>query len=116
MNKLKKTTVRISGIVGGKKISYLKSIPPRAISAKNKAIRYVWARNKIAEMQINQIMNPSESRRQEITDFSIENSVLCKYTAFIAVDSSRKTEGSHGYAVNVPVNVPYGVKYETTVK
>jgi hypothetical protein len=37
------------------------------------------------------------------------------FTAFIAVDSSRVTEGSTGTTVAVPVSVPEGVKYETTV-
>jgi len=41
---------------------------------------------------------------------------MSSYTAFIAVDSSRKTEGDHGITVAVPVPVPDGVRYETTVQ
>ena len=41
---------------------------------------------------------------------------MSQYTAFVAVDSSRRTEGDHGVTVNVPVPVPDGVKYETTVQ
>jgi len=32
------------------------------------------------------------------------------------VDSSRITEGDHGITVAVPVPVPDGVRYETTVQ
>ena len=41
---------------------------------------------------------------------------MSAYTAFIAVDSSKLTAGDHGTSVNVPVPVPEGVKYETTVQ
>jgi Ca-activated chloride channel family protein len=41
---------------------------------------------------------------------------MSSYTAFIAVDSSRQTMGDHGLSVTVPVPVPYGVRYDTTVQ
>jgi Ca-activated chloride channel family protein len=41
--------------------------------------------------------------------------VQCRYTAFVAVDSTRLTAGMHGVTVAVPVPVPEGVRYETTV-
>ena len=41
---------------------------------------------------------------------------MSAYTAFIAVDSSRVTEGDHGVSVPVAVPVPDGVRYETTVQ
>lgn len=40
---------------------------------------------------------------------------MSAYTAFVAVDSTRRTEGDHGTEVAVPVPVPEGVRYETTV-
>jgi Ca-activated chloride channel family protein len=58
--------------------------------------------------------------RAELTDrirrLALEYGLLSKFTAFVAVDSSRKTEGDHGYTVAQPVPVPHGVKYETTVQ
>jgi hypothetical protein len=39
---------------------------------------------------------------------------MSAYTAFIAVDSSRKTTGDHGVTFAVPVPVPDGVRYDTT--
>jgi len=51
----------------------------------------------------------------EIKATAIEYGILSQYTAFIAVDSSRVTEGAAGTTVPVPVPVPAGVKYETTV-
>ena len=37
------------------------------------------------------------------------------FTAFVAVDSTRRTEGAEGTTVPVAVPVPEGVKYQTTV-
>ena len=52
----------------------------------------------------------------EIRQVALEYGLMSSYTAFIAVDSSRKTEGDHGITVAVPVPVPDGVRYETTVQ
>jgi hypothetical protein len=41
---------------------------------------------------------------------------MSQYTSFVAVDSSHKTEGDHGTTVAVPVLVPDGVRYDTTVQ
>jgi len=37
------------------------------------------------------------------------------FTAFVAVDASRRTEGTQGVTVPVAVPVPEGVRYDTTV-
>ncbi|MHC4088613.1 MAG: hypothetical protein ACYSU5_25915 [Planctomycetota bacterium] len=47
---------------------------------------------------------------------ALEYSLMSAYTAFVAVDSSRITEGDHGVTVDVPVPVPDGVRYDTTVR
>ena len=36
--------------------------------------------------------------------------------AFIAVDATRRTAGDHGTSIPVPVPVPEGTRYETTVE
>jgi Ca-activated chloride channel family protein len=41
---------------------------------------------------------------------------MSAFTAFVAVDSTRRTEGSEGTTVPVAVPVPDGVKYDTTVE
>ena len=41
---------------------------------------------------------------------------MSDYTAFVAVDASRRTAGSHGTTVHQAVPVPEGVRYQTTVR
>ena len=58
---------------------------------------------------------PSDTLKANITETSIAYSVLSRYTAFLAVDSLETTAGDHGITVKVPVHVPDGVRYDTTV-
>ncbi len=52
----------------------------------------------------------------QIRDVALEYGLMSAYTAYVAVDSQSKTAGDHGTSVKVPVPVPEGVKYDTTVK
>ena len=40
---------------------------------------------------------------------------MSPFTAFLAVDATRQTEGTHGTSVSVPVPTPEGTRYETAV-
>jgi Ca-activated chloride channel family protein len=41
---------------------------------------------------------------------------MSAFTAFVAVDSTRQTDGTYGTTIAVPVPVPEGVRYDTTVE
>ena len=56
----------------------------------------------------------SELPRQ-IRQVALDYGLMSAYTAFVAVDSLTRTAGDHGTTVAVPVPVPAGVRYETTV-
>ena len=53
---------------------------------------------------------------RQIKDTALEYGLMSAYTAFVAVDSLTKTAGDYGTTVSVPVTVPEGVRYETTIK
>lgn len=79
-------------------------------------IACVWARKQI-ETLANQATYDSEGELpKQIRQVALEYGLMSSYTAFIAVDSSRQTMGDHGVTVAVPVPVPYGVRYDTTVQ
>jgi Ca-activated chloride channel family protein len=80
-----------------------------------RGLRAVWARNKIAALMDEATYEPNANLASDVKTIALEHSLMSAFTAFIAVDSSRITEGSTGTTVAVPVNVPEGVKYETTV-
>ncbi len=109
-------TVKVSGRAGGKPVSYTLRVEAESDEAQHPGVSGVWARWKIAELSDREIAEPSDELRGEVTAVSLENRVLCRYTAFLAVDGLAKTAGDHGVSVGVPVPVPEGVRYDTTVK
>ena len=58
--------------------------------------------------------NPAPLAAQ-IRNVALEYGLMSDYTSFVAVDSATKTAGDHGTTVAVPVPVPDGVRYDTTV-
>jgi hypothetical protein len=49
----------------------------------------------------------------QVRQLALEYNLMSAYTAFVAVDSMT---GDHGITVGIPVPVPEGVRYETTVQ
>ena len=81
----------------------------------NPAIAQVWARQKIAQLMSQSMTENAFDFKHEIQTTALEYGLVSAYTSFIAVDSSHTSAGDFGTTVNVPVPVPEGVKYETTV-
>ena len=110
-----RATVKISGILGGR---------PREISvpvdldkaAKHEAIPLLWARAKIADLMDTATWHASDELMGQVKQVALEYGLMSQFTEFIAVDSSQRTAGDHGVTVGVPVPVPDGVRYETTVQ
>ena len=78
-------------------------------------IPLVWARTRIAELNDQLACTRDAKFGTEIKQVALAYGLMSNYTAFVAVDSLSKTKGSYGVAVKVPVPVPDGVRYETTV-
>jgi len=108
-------SIRVSGRSGREDRSFMMSVDLDAPESRHAGITKVWARKKLAELAAHMTHEPSKELQDEMTELSLEYSVQCRYTAFLAVDSSRVTEGGVGVTVAVPVPVPDGVRYDTTV-
>ena len=84
-------------------------------NATRPALASVWARHKIADLTDRATYEGATELPGEIRQIALEYGLMSAYTAFVAVDSLTRTAGTHGTTVAVPVPVPKGVKYETTV-
>ena len=51
--------------------------------------------------------------QKNITDTAIEHAILSQWTAFVAVDATRHTDGTFGTTVHQPPPLPDGMKYPT---
>ena len=112
---LRSTTVRVRGRVGGRRVEL--SVPVRVEDAQDHhALPALWARGKIAGLygQLAFADYPTEVAG-EIRNVALKYSLMSDFTAFVAVDSLARTQGDHGISVKVPVPVPEGVRYDTTV-
>lgn len=75
----------------------------------NRALRYLWARSRIAELSDYGSSYVAEDRIQEITALGLKYSLLTRYTSFIAVlEEVRNPEGS-AQDVDQPLPLPLGV-------
>ncbi len=71
---------------------------------------------KIADLSDRLLRDSSGEVAGEIKQVALNFGLMSAYTAFVAVDISRVTEGKERTTVPVAVPVPDGVKYETTVQ
>jgi Ca-activated chloride channel family protein len=111
-----KTTIHVTGKVGDltQEIAIGVNLDDSAVT--HPGIACVWARKKIETLANQATHDNNPDLQQEIKQVALEYGLMSAYTAFIAVDSSRQTTGDHGITVAVPVPVPDGVRYETTVQ
>lgn len=111
-----RTTVRVSGRAGGRDVEITLPVNLHDTAAEHKGIASVWARMKIAALANQATYDPDADLPEQIKQVALEYGLMSAYTAFVAVDSSRTTAGDHGISVVVPVPVPEGVRYDTTVQ
>jgi Ca-activated chloride channel family protein len=109
-------SIKIRGNVGG---AMREVAVPVEIDETNRAPRsipLVWARAKLADLAEQSVWQVNNELPQQARQVALEYGLMSPFTAFLAVDSSAQTAGNSGVTLNVPVPVPDGVKYETTVQ
>ncbi len=76
----------------------------------------VWARARIMEIA-NAAMQGDDhgEQREMIEQIAMNHGLMSAFTSLLAVDSAYVTQGGSGVTVAMPVPVPEGVRYETTV-
>jgi Ca-activated chloride channel homolog len=109
------TQIRVRGKVAGEQVGF--SVPANLsdAAATHAGLPSVWARMKIADLAAESICAPNAELPDQIKRVALDYGLMSAFTAFVAVDSTRRTEGTEGTTVPVTVSVPEGVKYETTV-
>jgi Ca-activated chloride channel family protein len=108
--------VRVHGRVGGKPAEVAVRVNASDAANQHNGIAPVWARGKIADLYDRISFEPNNNDLTgEIRATALEYGLMSAYTSFVAVDSTARTVGDHGTTVSVPVPVPQGTRYETTV-
>ncbi len=107
------SAILVSGLEGDATRQFL--IDPS--SGANPNLSKLWARLRIADLSDRQARQSDPYRRLEraIRDTALEYQLVSAYTAFVAVDASRRTAGEYGTTVRQAVPVPEGVRYGTAI-
>ncbi len=108
-------TVRVHGRIGDQTAEMTQRVNLEHGAAAHKGIPSVWARLKIVDLADQATYTRTTELPQQIKQVALDYGLMSAYTAFVAVDSLTRTDGSFGTTVAVPVPVPDGVRYETTV-
>jgi Ca-activated chloride channel homolog len=109
------TTIHVNGKAGDKPMQV--AIPAAVSGAvAREGLASVWARMKIAALADQSTWQPDARLTDQIKQVALDYGLMSPFTAFIAVDSTRRTGGSEGTTVPVAVPVPEGVNYKTTVE
>ena len=75
----------------------------------NGALRYLWARTRIAELSDYGSENIAEGKVHDITDLGLKYNLLTKYTSFIAVREKVVNPDGSANDVDQPLPLPMGV-------
>lgn len=107
--------ITISGTLNGR--HWERSMNVKLVSSGGSpAADRLWARRKIHHL--NRLVldsgyrgKPADGLIEQIIGVSLDYGVLCEQTAFVAVDSYVRTDGSNPETIGIPVNMPEGVSY-----
>lgn len=107
--------IRVTGCVAGQPVQIAVPAPGAGGDSGHPGLSSIWARMKIADLSEQSIYRPDAELPEAIKRVALDYNLISAFTAFVAVDSSRRTEGAEGTTVPVAVPVPEGVNYKTTV-
>lgn len=75
----------------------------------NAALRYLWARHRIALLGDYEKLQPASGRVKEITHLGLTYNLLTAYTSFVAIDTVVRRQGGDVTTVQQPLPLPQGV-------
>lgn len=75
----------------------------------NSALRYLWARNRIASLSDLESLDGSGDQRDAILKLGLEYNLLTQYTSFVAIDQVVRNHDGQNTSVDQPSPLPQGV-------
>ena len=101
--------IRLTGISGNG--SYREMIDVRDVRPlkTNSALRYLWARHRVAILSDYNELHPTDGRVKEVTELGLAYNLLTAYTSFVAVDTEVRNTAGQSTTVKQPLPLPQGV-------
>jgi len=102
-------TVELTGQTGKGDYSSILDVGSVQPDEGNRAIRYLWARSRIADLSDFGSGQISEAGVKEITSIGLKYNLLTQYTSFIAVREKIVNPNGNAHNVDQPLPLPVGV-------
>ncbi|MBU0544788.1 MAG: AgmX/PglI C-terminal domain-containing protein [Proteobacteria bacterium] len=99
----------LTGFAGNEKFRHVIDVSGVKPLDTNGALRYLWARHRIANLSDYNKLSPDDKRIGEVTDLGLKYNLLTEYTSFIAVDSEVRLKNGQATTVTQPLPLPQGV-------
>jgi len=103
--------IEVEGLAAGGAVRIPIDVQNAAVRDETPALRYLWARSRIAQLgDFNRLGRDDEAVR-EITRLGLAHNLLTDYTSFIAVDHVVRNPGGNATTVDQPQPLPQGVSH-----
>jgi Ca-activated chloride channel family protein len=102
-------TITLTGVAGKGRHTQQLDVSTASPKAENRALSYLWARSRIANLGDFGFGEPTDAERRQITALGLEYSLLTQYTSFIAVSQNVRNPGGSALDVKQPLAMPAGV-------
>jgi Ca-activated chloride channel family protein len=102
-------SITVRGISGDRKYEKTVAVGAAPLLKKSDALRYLWARHRIALLGDYEKLDHSDKRVAEITSLGLAHSLLTAYTSFVAIDSEVRRTAGDLTTVPQPLPLPLGV-------
>jgi Ca-activated chloride channel homolog len=102
-------TIRLKGRSGERRFEDTIKVADCRPLSENSALRYLWARSRIAQLSDYNGIQPDQDRERQITDLGLNYHLLTAYTSFVAIDTEVRRKDGEVTTVKQPLPLPEGV-------
>ncbi|MBP8695196.1 MAG: VWA domain-containing protein [Syntrophobacterales bacterium] len=104
-----KGAIVLNGMSGNGRFAETLEVGSVKPSASHAALRYLWARHRIAMLSDLNGLRASDRRKAEVTELGLRYHLLTSATSFVAIDSGVRNADGKPSTVTQPLSLPLGV-------
>jgi Ca-activated chloride channel homolog len=102
-------SIRVTGLRGTRPFEAIVPVERTKLMERNSALRYLWARHRIALLSDYNQLRPNDERGKEVTNLGLSYNLLTAYTSFVAIDFQVRLVDGQAVTVKQPLPLPQGV-------